>query len=309
MRCDAREYGRARRSGRATSVRVAPTGTAVEQYQVPLGNRYSLREAGVIGLPSWSEKATQTETWVKVPRLSTTCPRRVVAFDGGRSIAGASLFLFFDDFPGAAIDSEKWTSSGDGVTVSNSVVSVTTPSTSPQYIDSKYAPPENSVVRWKVKNYHADNSAMAGSHTEYIYLGKTNFSQFFVCFLSHKDSPNFGRKHAYFPGSVYVALADVNSGTLTGQWRIVEMVHAPDRYKATVDGVTDYNATKYKSRGWTSLFRILAQYAGSKIDADWVVVRKYVANEPLAGTAAPTATNRALCRPMSHADLMRAVCA
>ena len=60
---------KAKRAGRATSVRVAPTGTAVSEYQVPLGNRYSLREAGVIGLPSWSEKSTQTETWTKVPRL------------------------------------------------------------------------------------------------------------------------------------------------------------------------------------------------------------------------------------------------
>lgn len=41
---------------------------------------------------------------------------------------------------------------------------------------------------------------------------------------------------------------------------------------------------------------------------DWALIRKYVASEPIAGTVAPTAINRALSRPMSKADLMRACC-
>lgn len=41
---------------------------------------------------------------------------------------------------------------------------------------------------------------------------------------------------------------------------------------------------------------------------DWVCIRKYAATEPIAGTAQPSATNRALCRRMSRADLIRACC-
>ncbi len=42
---------------------------------------------------------------------------------------------------------------------------------------------------------------------------------------------------------------------------------------------------------------------------DWIAVRKFVTAEPLAGTVQPSTTNRALSRPLNHADLMRAVCA
>jgi len=41
----------------------------------------------------------------------------------------------------------------------------------------------------------------------------------------------------------------------------------------------------------------------------WLFVRKYATAEPLAGTAQPSTTNRALCRPLSAADALRACCA
>lgn len=320
MRCDAREYGRARRSGRATSVRVAPTGTAVEQYQVPLGNRYSLREAGVIGLPSWSEKATQTETWVKVPRLSTTCPRRVVAFDGGRGDINRCMVLG-DEFNSTSLNTTKWTTTtrNGNVTITNRQLDLSTSTTAHGgagivsvrslqktgysvelkiYRTSAYAGGEPGSM-FGLTSKEGGVSTYYGNYVEFVYA-------------------NLYRYGSYNLSVNYVRGSSASIPTPIGKW--IRAAVAFSALTSTISGKFTYldtgityglsaNAAWSLAEWYPHIHYADYGLLGRHTYVDYMFVRNYTPNEPIAGTAAPTATNRALCRPMSHADLMRAVCA
>lgn len=294
MRVDARVYIKAKRAGRATSVRVAPTGTAVEQYQVPLGNRHSLKEAGVIGLPSWSEKATQTETWVKVPRLSATCPRRVVAFDGGKSAAIDRVMEFGDEFNGSVIDAAKWDVSGGTPAVSGGTVSLSGAATN---LLAKRATSGDFIVR----------GGGSMSCLESSFFGVADSLSFNNYFGYNNDG---GNNNQYTPQS-YTG-ADTTSpigATYTGYhiWEIALKFSATAATKFLIDG--SLVATHSRTATYPLKPLLRTGSASGTLVMSWALVRKYVPAEPVAGTAQPSATNRALSRPMSHAGLIRAVCA
>lgn len=291
MRVRASDYNRARRSGRATSVRVAPTGTAVEQYQVPLGQRHSLREAGVIGLPSWSEKATQTETWVKVPRLSATCPRRVVAFDGGRGDIDRTM-EFGDEFDGSELDTTKWAVTAGSPSVSGSTVTVT--GTANEEIASVPQFGRGYAVLTKI--------FMEGTNANLAFPQQVNLRKYL--------GDGKYALECYTDAWVLIGNSSTSTGISAVNWYRIEMRRGPTTtYSVTFDGVQKATNTHASMPTVVESVR-LAIYTTSadSVVSDWLAVRKYVANEPLAGTAQPSTTNRALSRPMSHADLMRACC-
>jgi hypothetical protein len=290
----ARDYVQAKRGGRATAVRMQPTGTAVTDYQVPLGNRHSLKEAGVIGLPSWSEKTTQTETWVKVSRLSATCPRRVVAYDGGRSDIDRCM-EFGDEFDGASLAAGRYVA-GSTVTVSGGSAAFVAGSGSTVTTRGFGV---GTAIRSRVKSNYAD----AGGTTPNIGIGYSSSSPV-SRIVAYPAGGLYGQKYRNYNGSeAFVAMP-------AGAW-------AANTY-ITIDGcrrgdgcdwkinsgpITAVN-TSYPINGMS----VYLTHDAGTLTVDWLLVRKYVASEPLAGTAQPSATNRALSRPMSHADLMRACC-
>lgn len=276
---------KAKRAGRATSVRVAPTGTAVSEYQVPLGNRHSLKEAGVIGLSSWSEKETQAETWAKIPRLSALCPRRIVVFDGGRGNIDRCM-EFGDEFEGSAVNSTLWTSAGSPTV---SAGELTIPDSAEGYLRSKTAH-RGSIVgsRFKIasqSNYHG--CILAG---DYCGIGR------------HSSDGNL--KFLDAAAAYGTTLAALSTGTYI-------------RYEVQVESGSTVRARKIlETSTWTTWSHngaVKATHIGPHCVGTvgvfvFIYVRKYVANEPIAGTAQPNATNRALSRPMRKADLMRACC-
>ena len=304
MRVDARVYIKAKRAGRATSVRVAPTGTAVEQYQIPLGQRHSLKDAGVVGMPSWSDRATQTETWVKVPRLSATCPRRVVAFEGG--LSSPSVFFLNDTFDDGVID-PSWNVAGLATAVEAN-----------GYLETTGI--ENT---WTDYTKAARRAVSISGNFEVIVSLNTlaasnSLAEQFVCLITSGDmiyagivdanSTDFGA-FAAVSGSttVYYSGIGTRAEPVTTQIRITRVGSTVTIYENGISRGTATNAAPVTEIRLTNTR--YQTYAGHTARWDNLRARNYVPNEPVAGTAKPTATNRALSRPMSHADLMRAVCA
>lgn len=283
MRCSYSTLVKAKRAGRSTSVRVAPTGTVVEQYQVSLGTRHSLKEAGVIGLPSWSDKATQTETWVKVPRLSATCPRRVVAFDGGRNVAIDRLMEFADEFEGSTLDAAKWTGVG-----TNAVTAGRVSGTNAGGVASiaSFGPNVAAVARAALD---------AGNYSLVGFSGAVDFARIVYGypiaskFQASQGGKPTGTEIAYTAGT-FAVFEVARNGANNVRYRV-----NGTQYTTTTQVVQTVMPVKMLAGPGTSYL-------------DYLFIRKCTANEPLTGTAQPSATNRALSRPMSHADLMRACC-
>lgn len=287
----ARDYVQAKRGGRATSVRVQPTGTAVDGYQVALGNRHSLRPIGAVGAPAWSDRASQTETWLRVPRLSALCPRRMVVFDGGRGDINRTM-EFGDEFEGAAVDTAKWDVSGGTPVVSGGAISLSGAVTN---VFSKRAVSDDCAVRAYGSMSYADSSAFG-------FADSTSFNRYFAF---NNDA---GNNNQYTAQSFTGADTTSPLGTsYTGDhiWE-VRLLSAGPSEAYLIDGISRAAHTRTVTYPLKPLLRTGA--AAGSLSMRWLIVRKYVANEPLAGTARPAATNRALSRPMSHADLMRACC-
>lgn len=291
---------KAKRAGRATSVRVSPNGAAVTEYQVPLGNRHSLREAGVIGLPSWSDRATRDETWVRVPRLSALCPRRVVAYDGGRGDIDRCM-EFGDEFDGIALDVAKWTPTNAGYTVANGTITITTSdATQRSMVSSATFPADRAMrVRKKQSLSGADNYHQLGFRSAETNAAITDVFTGFV--------GQYFNKLYTSSGSGTLNPTNLGYDTNYHNWDLIR--------NGTASVVMKYDGTAVTNTanlpvGSLPLYSNVIRASSGTVTAeiDWILVRKYVPNEPLAGTAQPSATNRALCRPLSHADLMRACC-
>lgn len=309
MRCDARQYARLARHGPATAVSVRPTGTAVEQYQVPLGNRHSLREAGVIGLPSWSEKATQNETWVKVPRLSATCPRRVIAFDGGKSAAIDRVMEFGDDFDGAAIDAAKWTTtvpSGGECSVSSSKVTLRgNGEWSTTSINCIFSFIHNIAIRFRATIQNTSNVNGRGTVIE---MSSTNTTRHMI--------QNYGGSSNGSIGAVmyYGTSADTNIDNLDN---IYDIKCYWNSSRSCTTGAIKNNVYMLNSplthtnqsydQPYLPVFPKLSCMGATPymLIIEWVCIHKCAVNEPLTGTAQPSATNRALSRPLSAARAMQ----
>lgn len=298
----ARDYVQAKRAGRATSVRVAPTGTAVEQYQVSLGNRHSLKEAGVVGLPSWSEKQTQTETWVKVPRLSALCPRRVVVFDGGKGNIDKTM-EFGDDFDGTGVDTAKWTAaigSGGAVAVGAGAMRLTeTANAETRIISIRYfGENTRTVTRYKVD--HVDDGYI---YEEFgvIDSGGTKSAKLIA-------SHDVTTRQSILNSDATYSFTKITGGLSEGTYFRAQLIRATTARWKIDDRAEQTYGTNYPNGALMAPWlRVYGNPAG--LTVDHIFVTKWVAAEPLAGTAKPTATNRALSRPLNHAGLIRAVCA
>lgn len=298
MRCSYSTLVKAKRAGRASSVKVQPSGTAVDQYQVSLGNRPDLRPVGVVGAPSWSEPSTQTETWVRVPRLSATCPRRVVVFAGGRGDINRT-FEFGDEFDGAAIDTAKWTVTGTGVAAAGGSLTIT--GTTAGLVKSVAAFGPGYAVRAK------------GSHT------RTPGSTIALAFMA---SGAAGQPRCAFSGNyfAYVDHYEINSQTAAGAEVFDDGTsrtgtsareirrNGSTSVIFTVDGVVIRTHTTRVPTDALPIYLEALGNVGAAVTAQWLFVRRYIAADPVAGTAKPSATNRALCKSIRRSDLIRACC-
>lgn len=301
MRCSYSTLVKAKRAGRATSVRVSPTGTAVTEYQVSLGQRHSLREAGVIGLPSWSEKSTQTETWVRVPRLSATCPRRVVAFDGGKGNIDKTM-EFGDEFEGAALDTAKWTAaigSGGAVAVGAGAMRLTETANAETKVTGTRYFGENSraVARYKVD--HVDD----GYLYEEFGVNDATAAKSTKLIASHDVST----RQAILNSDATYSFTKITGGLSEGTYFRAQLIRATTARWKIDDRAEQTYGTNYPNGALMAPWlRVYGKPTG--LTCDHIFVTKWVANEPLTGTAKPTATNRAMSRPMRKADLIRACC-
>lgn len=261
-----KEFERMRNGGARTSVRVQPAGTRVDGYQVNLGNRPSLRDIGVVGAPAWT--ADKTETWVRIERLSATCPRRLTVFEGGPDL-GSAVFV---QYHGAATDTFV-----DPLTIPVGALiyeaNVRTASASHNLLWGVGVNAENSGDRLTIQSW------TGGVRYAYSSDGTT--------LTTLSESP-------YFSANTWYRLKIVFSGSVA-------------HFYVNGDEIASGSSAYFPDTAIGLFFFKASAPIGA--EQAWAFVRKYVAAEPVAGTAQPSALNRSMCQSISLADGLRACCA
>jgi len=287
------EFERMRNGGARTSVRVQPTGTAVTGYQVPLGNRPSIRDVGVVGAPAWT--AEQSETWARIERLSATCPRRLVVFEGGKKDIDRCM-EFGDDFDGAAINPAKWATRQGSISVSGGVVTLTGAATSAKLLSSYGAGSSHAIRIRGSETITGSGLGLLAGNSSHVFLGGYWYAGKYNTYTQ-----NAGLQEAFSDiGTIY---------TGTNLWEILRNGANQPIYKINGAAVTPPTSPNgYYSGNLTAYLEALTNNSNI-VTADWLLVRKYTPNEPIAGTAQPSALNRSMCQSLNLADGLRACCA
>jgi len=123
------------------------------------GMRYDFRDlrfitAGGTELPYFLETVSNFSTAFFCVKLPKGTKFFWVYYGNGAAANksdGSSVFTFFDDFKGSAINTAVWNASGAGITVSNSILQLLNTSTS-CYVESKTTYPVNSFVEMRVQH-------------------------------------------------------------------------------------------------------------------------------------------------------------
>lgn len=304
------DFERMRNGGQISSVRVQPTGTAVTGYQIPLGNRPSFRDVGVVGASAWSDRSSRGETWTKTS-VSTTSPRQIVTFEGKKGDIDKT-FELGDEFRAATLNTAKW-ANGVGVALDGENL-IITPTTSVNlaglFTVQQFTAPYEIIVRAKCTataaayvqfGFHLHNQSASA------FVGPANGYR-----VNESDTGTHGVNIQKYSGG-WTNLSQVSGTVPINNWYrfraqakttgILAETLSDTRTSLAVGTTTD---TTY-----TAGYLVLMSYGTGTLPTlyDYVAMREFVTNEPLAGTAQPSALNRSMCQSISLADGLRACCA
>ena len=220
-------------------------------------------------LPYWIETHTARTTatiWVQCTETGEAAREYFCYYGNGGASSesdGGAVFDFFDDFLGTSLDTNKWTTSGGTVSVSDSIVTITTGG----YIQTKSTFPLNSTLeaRHKFTATGADaigfwdnggNSAMwySDGATNLIYMMKAGATSTPATNGLRGEFYNFKIKWASDQVRFYQNDVEFSNSPFTTTANI-PIISLPIQLRA--GGTTKYNY------------------------ADWLAIRKYQSTEPV----------------------------
>lgn len=294
MRCNYAELVKMKRAKSRTWVKVSPTGTAVSGYQVNLGNRPSLRDIGVVGAPAWT--AEQTETWVRTS-VGATCPRRLIVFEGGRRDIDRCM-EFGDDFDGTMLNTAKWTTvlNGGSVVVSGGQVALACNASDYTAVKSTITFCAGYVMRCVGKSGHKNISGIyedfgfdpVGTAPSFLFESSGGAGSPRIC--DSKSSPTY---------------TAISSGWTANTFAEFVLRRTLEKTTVTLGGITTSTNT-HAADNTAAPIAFDLWGSGASITVQRVLVCKYVAAEPVSGTAQPSALNRSMCQSLNLADGLRA---
>ncbi|MCK9578312.1 DUF2341 domain-containing protein [bacterium] len=225
-------------------------------------------------LSYWIESKTDSSTakvWVKIPSIPTSGTTVYLYYGNSSAVStanGDNTFAFFDDFSSSSLDSSKWTINGTGLSLSQSVLTIT----SATYISSK----TNFGTGYSVRSRGQFNS------TSYASIG----------FHSQQGvTPAYGAlfKYNYPTGNVLNALhrnpdptnTGVNLGSYSGSYKIFEVKR--NGASSCLYVINDAAVTTITTNVPTVSIPAYLDADGTPthtLDVDWIFVRSYLPSEP-----------------------------
>jgi len=196
---------------------------------------------------------------------------------------GENTFLFFDDFPGTSLNTDKWTNdwtygSGGSITVADSILKIKAASTTTgKAIKSDVTFTLPYAYRAKVKHplvTSLRHGMFKSTNTNPTVNGE-NYAVFqtaddpTVDYTTEADGTNFAKDTQDWD----------NTNFLT--WDILRDSNGNSDFYingAVVDNDHDYSSTD------ETIIRVVAYKSTTEIEVDWVLIRKYVDPEPSHGS-------------------------
>lgn len=236
-------------------------------------------------LPYWIESSTSVyaTVWVLLYDIPTTGACVKILFGGNNLISasnGATTFpTLFDHFTDAALNSNVWATvkgTWEGVTVSGGIVSCTADSNDAHGIKTVANMGTNIAVRAYLKPNHPNNM----SYLESLRARYADDSHQVSAYYAHVGA---GTNLKYFEtndgvNADYTAITGVSSA----QYYTVEAKLGASSVIWTVDGANSVTQSTYYDP-ISAMVQMTTYANGSKIDCDWILVRKYTDTEPAHG--------------------------
>ena len=202
--------------------------------------------------------------WVKVSSIPTT-GTKIYLYYGNPSASslsdGAATFLLFDHFDGTAVNTTRWTKSGD-VTVAGSVATLNAP--------------DETMTSVPVFGVNTALSTRASINT--AVWGLVGFG----------DNNNLAAVYANYPSSSSLnGLNRVNAvgtqssfpcGAVTG-WNVLEIQRSSSSTTYALNGVATGSISQYLLTGSRPIYT-WSQGSGQNIQLDWIFIRNFAAIEP-----------------------------
>lgn len=238
------------------------------------------KESDSVYFPYWIESTNETSAtiWVNVPFIP---PEGVdVAIRYGNPNApdlqdGYATFTLFDNFDGTSLNTGRWTAS-PGVTVSNSIATITASSDTSYYISStaRFGTGYRIVARIRPHDFGGTKT------TEFFYASFNDDTMQDTAYYSHIYGAYSG---TYFNdnGGGPVGSGSIGSkitGIFPYTWNRHEAIKQDTAITWTVNsGIPYIFPSDYYSGPGSVRF---ATYRAGTEDVDWVFVGKYVYPEP-----------------------------
>jgi len=218
--------------------------------------------------------------WVEVPDDLSSNSATIYIYYGNSSATttsnGDNTFLFFDDFSGTSIDTNKWTVVGGSYItweIDNGALKSTVVSPPPGWgsavLKSNYSPTSNQLIHAKVKVGSGTNIAIL-----YRWVDSNNF---ITGYLQSVNELYMSEKYSGTWYEDYVTLA-----WSVGNWYDLEVMEAsPNNFVARV-GTTTVSKSVNSISGY---FALQGPFGSGEYGwFDNVYVRKYVSPEPSHGS-------------------------
>jgi len=224
----------------------------------------------------WNESFPDKE-WIEVPKIpsSAICALRMLDGDASSASNGTNTFLFFDDFPGSSIDTSKWSVTGNGISVSGSIVTLTTSSTNTQ----------NRLT--SLTDWSKNNSSSLRARLKTQYSGATNRGEqtFGASDNTYYITAEYNHRHSQYSGKYYSNYNGDGFSNIVGwaadTWKIQELKR-PGLARWTVNDANQVNHSSYYPTNDYPIW-IRADYNTNPATmwVDWILIRKYASTEPL----------------------------
>jgi hypothetical protein len=243
-------------------------------------------------LPEWEQTYTlgvSATIWFKDTDSSWTTSVVYVYYGNANAnnvFDGNQVFIFFDSFDGASLDTNNWTvGSSTTTSQSNSIVTVT--GTVPNWTGGIAGNTElGASARWECRGeLTSTDYQMMGFSTGFSSAAIDTYS---VCFYWYAGSPNIFVCPAGGPYDMQSISGDFN-------YHVYQILWTSSSIKFLTDGTTDYTETN------TNYIPSVPMAACDKIDStnasnymDWVFLANYVNPEPTVSSWGAESVNASL---------------
>ena len=193
--------------------------------------------------------------------------------DAADASNGANTFLFFDDFPGVAIDTDKWDVTGAGGVVASSVLTITTSvanSLTTLLSKTNWMVNATTSYRARIKTQYFNSNSYGEQHAGF------GAGYNYVAEYVHRTGGAQGK----YTGTTKYAI----TGWDAGNWHIQQCDRTNNTGTWTVDNANSVVEAGYTITPCPICLNGTYNTAPGWIAFDWVLVKNFTANEPTWGT-------------------------